>query len=73
MNCSSVKEKRGHFLHIFVLYQCIVYRIHFQNIHAFAYQKTLLHTLVFEIVESLQCIIHKNTSLLAGLVSPFTI
>ena len=29
--------------------------------------------LVFEIVESLQCIIHNNSSLLAGLVSPFTI
>ena len=33
------------FLKIFVLSQCIVYWIHFQNIHTFTYQKTLLHTL----------------------------
>ena len=34
--------------------------MHFQNIHTFTYQKTLLHTLlllVFKIVESLQCIL----------------
>ena len=40
--------------------QCIVYWIHFQNIHTFIYQKTLLPTLlllVFKIVESLQCIL----------------
>ena len=34
----------GTFFHICVLYQCIVYWIHFQNIHTFTYQKTLLHT-----------------------------
>ena len=46
------------FFNICVLSQCIVYWIHFQNIHTFTYQKTLLHTLlllVFKIVESLQC------------------
>ena len=34
--------------------------MHFQNIHTFKYQKILPHTLlslVFEIVESLQCIL----------------
>ena len=47
------------FFKICVLSQCIVYSIHFENIHAFTYQKTLLHTLlllVSEIAESLQCI-----------------
>ena len=36
---------------------------HFQNIHTFTYQTTLLHTLlllVFKIVESLQCILKKK-------------
>ena len=52
-----VKEKRGHsftiyfvwrfFFNICVLSQCIVYWIHFKNIHTFTYQKTLLHTLLF--------------------------
>ena len=45
-----------HFFNIWVLSQCIVYWIHFQNIHTFTYQKTLLHILfllVFKIVESL--------------------
>ena len=48
------------FFNISVLSQCIVYWIHFQNIHTFTYQKTLLHTflqLVFSIGESLQCIL----------------
>ena len=42
--------------------------MHFQNIHIFIYQKTLLHTLlllVFKMVESLQCILkdtHKKKS-----------
>ena len=71
MSWSSLKKKRGHFLYrlffpkgiflkIFVLSQCIVYWIHFQNIYTFTYQKTLFHTLlslVFKIVESLQCIL----------------
>ena len=35
---------RNTFLNICVLSQCIVYRIHFQNIHTFTYQKTF-HTL----------------------------
>ena len=36
--------------------------MHFHNIHTFAYQKALHHTLlllVFKIVESLQCILNK--------------
>ena len=50
----------GNFFKICVLSQCIVYWIHFQNIHTFTYQKTLLHTLlllVSKIVESLKCIL----------------
>ena len=34
----------GHFFYICVLYQCIVYWIHFQNIHTFTHQKTSLQT-----------------------------
>ena len=51
----------GNFFNICVLSQCIVYWIHFQNIHTFAYQKTLLHTLlllVFKMLENLQCILN---------------
>ena len=49
------------FLNIYVLYQCMVYWIHFQNIHTFTYRKTF-HTplLVFKIAESLQCILNKR-------------
>ena len=36
---------KGIFFNICVLSQCIVYWIHFQNVHTFTYQKTLLHTL----------------------------
>ena len=49
-----MKEKGGHplyrsfcpnnFFLTFVLSQCIVYRIHFQNKDTFTYQETLLHT-----------------------------
>ena len=49
----------GDFFNIWVLSQCVVYLINFQNIYNFTYQKTLLHTLlllVFKIVEILQCI-----------------
>ena len=35
----------GNFFNICVLSECIVYWIHFRNIHTFTYQKTLLHTL----------------------------
>ena len=51
---------RRNFFKICVLSHCKVYWIHFQNIHIFTYQKTLLHTLlllVSKIVESLQCIL----------------
>ena len=67
-----MKEKRRHFLYrlfypkkiffnICVLSQCVVYGIHFQKIHSFPCQKTLLHTLLllaFKIVKRLQCILH---------------
>ena len=55
MNWSSQKKKRaffvpfilseGSFFKDWVLSQCILYWIHFQNIHTFTYQNTLLHTL----------------------------
>ena len=51
----------GIFFKICVLSQCIVHWMHFQNIHTFTYQKTLLHALlllVFKIVESLRCTLH---------------
>ena len=50
----------GNFFDICVLSQCIVYRIHFQDMHTFRYQKSLLHTLlllVFNIIKSLQYIL----------------
>ena len=37
------------FFKICVLSQCIVYCIHFQNIHTFTYQKTLLYTLLLRV------------------------
>ena len=49
------------FFKICILSQYILYWIHFQNIHTFAYQKTLLHTLlllVFKMLENLQCILN---------------
>ena len=49
------------FFKICVLSQCIVYWIHFQNIHTFTYQETLLHTILLlacKIVESLQCVLN---------------
>ena len=55
MSCTEQMKKQGIFLYLLfvrrkffnicVLSQCIVYWIHFQNIHTFTYQKTLLHTL----------------------------
>ena len=51
----------GIFSNICVLSQFIVQWIHFQNIHTFTYQKTLVHTLlflVFKIVEILQSILN---------------
>ena len=65
-----LKEKKGHFLYIpfflfftiyYVLSQCIVYWIHFQNTRTFIYQKTL-HTsytflIVLKIVKSQKCIL----------------
>ena len=70
------KEKRGHFLYrlfclkeiffkICILSQYIVYWIHFQNIHTFTNQKTLLLTLLllgFKIVKSLQHILKVQLS-----------
>ena len=37
---------KGSFFKICVLYQCIVYWIHFQNIHTFTIKKTLLYTIL---------------------------
>ena len=51
---------KGNFFKICFLSQCIVYWTCFQNIHTFAYQKTLLHTtllLISKIVERLQSIL----------------
>ena len=50
----------GIFFNSCVLSQCIVYLIHFQNIHTFTYQETLLHTLfcLFKIVKGPQCILN---------------
>ena len=55
MSWSSRKKRKGifctvyfvrrKFFNICFLSQCIVYWIHFQNIHTFTYQKILLHTL----------------------------
>ena len=42
----------GNFFSIFDLSQCILYWIHFQNIHTFTYQKTLLHTLFYLFLKS---------------------
>ena len=66
MSYSSRKKKKtfflpfilskGNFIKICVLSQCIVYWIHFQNIHTFTYPKILLHAhllLVYKIDESL--------------------
>ena len=66
MSWSLRKKKEGIFCTVsfmlrdffkdFFLCQCIVYSIHFQNIHTFTYQETLLHTLfllAFKIVENL--------------------
>ena len=50
----------GIFVNICVLSQCIVYWIHFENIHTFTYQKNITSCsfwLVFKVVESLQCIL----------------
>ena len=59
----AVHFVRRVFFNISVLSQCIVYWIHFQNIHTFTYQKTLLHTLlflVFKIAENLQRILKES-------------
>ena len=63
MSWSSLKKKEGvirafffvwkkFFWNICVLSQCIVYWIHFHNIHTFTYQKTLLHTLFYLFLKS---------------------
>ena len=62
MSWSSRKKKDGifctvyfvrkFFFNICVLFRCVVYWIHFQNIHAFTYQKTLLSTLFCLFLES---------------------
>ena len=41
----TVYSVRRKFFNICAFSQCIVYRIHFQNVLTFTYQKALLHTL----------------------------
>ena len=56
----------GNFFKIYVLSQCIVYWMQFQNIHTFTYEKTLLHILlllVSKIVENLQWILRQSNRL----------
>ena len=36
----------GNFFNVWVLSQCLAYWINFENLHAFTYLKTLLHTLL---------------------------
>ena len=43
--CTVYFLRRKYFYNICILSQCIVYLIHFQNIHIFTNQKTFLHTL----------------------------
>ena len=74
----SRKKKQGIFgksFLKFVLSQCIVYWIHFQNIHTFTYQKTLLHTplLDFKIVESVQCIWAHASAVKQALLNDLTL
>ena len=60
--CTVYFSERN-FFNICVLFHCLVYWIHFQNIHTFTCQKRLLHTLlllVFKILESLQCILNEH-------------
>ena len=55
LELAEVKKKRTFFapfilfeevfFNVCVLFQCIVYGIHFQNIHTLTYHKALLHTL----------------------------
>ena len=42
----------GNLFNIYILSQCMVYWIHFQNIHTFAYQNTLLYTLLLMFLKS---------------------
>ena len=42
----------GNLFNIYILSQCMVYWIHFQNIHTFAYQNTLLYTLLLMLLKS---------------------
>ena len=45
----------GNFFKICVSSQCIVYWIHFQNIHTFTYQKALLYTLLLLVPKIIEC------------------
>ena len=72
MSWSSQKKKESIFctvyfgrrkpFNIWLLSQCMVYWINFQNIYTFTNQNTLLHILllvVFKTTESLECILKK--------------
>ena len=47
---------KGNFSNICVLSECIVYLIHFRNIHTFTYQKTLLYTLFCLLLKSSEAV-----------------
>ena len=53
----------GNFFNIYILSQCTVYWINFQNMYTFTYQKTLLHTLllpVFKMVKNFKRILNTD-------------
>ena len=52
----------GNLFNICILFQCMVYWIHVQNIHTFTYQKTLLHTLF--------CLFLKSSKAFAAPLNP---
>ena len=53
---------KGIFFNICVLSQCIVYWIHFQNIHTFTNQKTLLHAFFCSFLKSslTELVLHRD-------------
>ena len=51
--------RKGSLLRLIFISQCIVYWIHFQNIHPVTYQETLLHIL-FKIVKTFSVSLSKN-------------
>ena len=56
----------GNLFNICLLSQCIVYWIHFQNMHTFTYQKTLRHTLIYLFLKSSEAF---SISLISGRIN----